>query len=151
MDFHLWLMASACADYDDDAQISCEHGGEGGQNVVAVFNYNSWGTCNKDDWWWWWPLPLLLFIFFVVHSILLLSFPIFTWFIIFTQRQPEEGWWGNEQSHQPWLLGAEMQHSCCHGVIMIYKTLETYRLLSIMELYSLMMEAFFPYKKCSLL
>ena len=33
MDLRLWLMASTCAGYDDDAQISCEHGGEGGQNV----------------------------------------------------------------------------------------------------------------------
>jgi len=33
MDLRLWLMASTCAGYDDDAQICCEHGGEGGQNV----------------------------------------------------------------------------------------------------------------------
>ena len=33
MDLCLWLMASTCAGYDDDAEISCEHGGEGGKNV----------------------------------------------------------------------------------------------------------------------
>ena len=33
MDVCLWLMAGTCAGYDDDAQICCEHGGEGGQNV----------------------------------------------------------------------------------------------------------------------
>ena len=32
MDLRLWLMTSTCAGYDD-AQISCEHGGEGRQNV----------------------------------------------------------------------------------------------------------------------
>ena len=30
----LWLVAStSCAGYDNDAQICCEHGGEGGQHV----------------------------------------------------------------------------------------------------------------------
>ncbi len=33
MDLRLWLVASTCAGYDDDAQICCEHGGEEGQNV----------------------------------------------------------------------------------------------------------------------
>ena len=33
MDLCLRLVASTCAGYDDDAQICCEHGGEGGQNV----------------------------------------------------------------------------------------------------------------------
>ena len=33
MDLRLRLVASTCAGYDDDAQICCEHGGEGGQNV----------------------------------------------------------------------------------------------------------------------
>jgi len=36
MDLRLWLMASTCAGYDDDAQICCEHGGEGGQNVSLI-------------------------------------------------------------------------------------------------------------------
>ena len=33
MDSRLRLVTSTCAGYDDDAQICCEHGGEGGQNV----------------------------------------------------------------------------------------------------------------------
>ena len=33
LDFCLRLVTSTCAGYDDDAQICCEHGGEGGQNV----------------------------------------------------------------------------------------------------------------------
>ena len=41
----LWLMAGTFAGYDDDAQISCEHGGEeGGQNVslsMLLFSVNS--------------------------------------------------------------------------------------------------------------
>ena len=28
-----FIVTSTCAGYDDDAQICCEHGGEGGQNV----------------------------------------------------------------------------------------------------------------------
>ena len=44
MDLRLWLMAGTCAGCDDDAQISCEHGGEGGQNVslgMLLFLVNS--------------------------------------------------------------------------------------------------------------
>ena len=44
MDLRLWLIASTYAGYDDDAQISCEHGGEGGQNVslsMLLFLVNS--------------------------------------------------------------------------------------------------------------
>ena len=40
----LWLMAGTCAGYDDDAQISCELGEEGGQNVslsMLLFSVNS--------------------------------------------------------------------------------------------------------------
>ena len=53
MVFRLWLMAGTCADYDDDAQISCEDGGgEGGQNVslsMLLFSVNSWGAWSKDE------------------------------------------------------------------------------------------------------
>mmetsp|Transcript_7018 Transcript_7018/g.11044 ORF Transcript_7018/g.11044 Transcript_7018/m.11044 type:complete len:99 (-) Transcript_7018:43-339(-) len=47
--------------------------------------------------------------FFFCHSL-----SIFIWFtyLIISQRQPEEGRWEKEQSHRPWLLVAEMQHSC---------------------------------------
>ena len=45
MDFRLGLMAGTCADYDDDAQISCELGGEeGGHNVsfsMLLFSVNN--------------------------------------------------------------------------------------------------------------
>jgi len=53
MDLRLWLMAGTCAGYDDDAQISCEHGGEeGGQNVslsALLFSVNSCGAYSKDE------------------------------------------------------------------------------------------------------
>ena len=41
MDLRQWLMAGTYAGYDDDAQISCEHGGEGGQNVSLVLSLSS--------------------------------------------------------------------------------------------------------------
>ncbi|CAM9223991.1 unnamed protein product [Heterosigma akashiwo] len=38
------------------------------------------------------------FFIFVAHFFfLLISFPIFNWFS-FSQRQPEEGWWGKERA-----------------------------------------------------
>ena len=38
MDYRLRLVTSTCAGYDDDAQICCEHGGEGGfLKYVTVF------------------------------------------------------------------------------------------------------------------
>ena len=36
LDLCLRLVTSTCAGYDDDAQIYCEHGGEGGQNVFLT-------------------------------------------------------------------------------------------------------------------
>ena len=86
MDLRLWLVASTCAGYDDDAQICCEHGGEGGQNVslsmLLFFSQQlrymkTWmtggggGSCH------------CCFFMFVAHFFLLLiSFPIFNWFSI---------------------------------------------------------------------
>ena len=39
MDFRLWLMAGNCVGYDDDAQISCEHGGEEGGGRMFPYKY----------------------------------------------------------------------------------------------------------------
>ena len=103
MELRLWLVTSTCAGYDDDAQISCEHEGEGGQRMfpykyVAIFQLiTAEAHENMDDWWWWWLLPLLLlFIFVCVLHSSFFSFPIFTWFII-CQRQPKECWRGKKE------------------------------------------------------
>ena len=94
-------MTSTCAGYDDDAQICCEHGGEGGQNVslsMLLFQLTAGVNMKNMDDWWWWSLPLLLFFVCVVQFFFLLSsFPIFTGFII-GQRQPDEGWRGKERA-----------------------------------------------------
>ena len=64
------LVTSTCAGYDDDAQICCEHGGEGGQNVslTAGVHETTSDWSGGDGW----LQPLELFI--LLLSILLLSF-----------------------------------------------------------------------------
>ena len=71
MDLCLRLVASTCAGYDDDAQICCEHGGEGGQNVslsMLLFQLTAGVNMKNIDDWWWWSLPLLLFSFVLCNS-----------------------------------------------------------------------------------
>ena len=62
-------MTSTCAGYDDDAQICCEHGGEGGQNVSLTAEVHETTMTSGGGGW---LQPLQLFI--LLLSILLLSF-----------------------------------------------------------------------------
>ena len=79
-------MTSTCAGYDDDAQICCEHGGEGGQNVSLTAEVHETTMTGGGGW----LQPLQLFIFW---SILLLSFISHLQIgFHFSQRQPDEGW-----------------------------------------------------------
>ena len=76
--FVLRLVTSTCAGYDDDAQICCEHGGEGGQNVSLTAEvYETTVTGGGDG-----PGRCCFrFSFVVVHFFLLLiSLPIINWF-----------------------------------------------------------------------
>jgi len=100
----LWLMASTCAGYDDDAQICCEHGGEGGQNVslsMLLLQLTAVVNMKNMNGWWWWFLPLLLFL--VCVCALLLS-PFFIshlhWVYHWSKAawQPDEGWRGKERA-----------------------------------------------------
>ena len=68
MDLRLRLVASTCAGYDDDAQICCEHGGEGGQNVSLTAGVHEQQVTGGGGWF----QPLELFI--LLLSTLLLSF-----------------------------------------------------------------------------
>ena len=71
LDLCLRLVTSTCAGYDDDAQICCEHGGEGGQNVslsMLLFQLTAGVNMKNMDDWWWWSLPLLLFSFVLCNS-----------------------------------------------------------------------------------
>ena len=66
--FVLRLVTSTCAGYDDDAQICCEHGGEGGQNVSLTAGVHEQQVTGGGGWF----QPSELFI--LLLSILLLSF-----------------------------------------------------------------------------
>ena len=94
MDLRLWLVASTCAGYDDDAQICCEHGGEGGQTVSLTAEVHETtvtsggdgpGRCFRFS------LLLCVSFFFSSHSPSLIGFH-------FSQRQPDEGWRGMERA-----------------------------------------------------
>ena len=61
-------MTSTCAGYDDNAQICCEHGGEGGQNVSLTAGVHETTVTGGGGW----LQPLELFI--LLLSVLLLSF-----------------------------------------------------------------------------
>jgi len=77
MDLRLWLMASTCAGYDDDAQICCEHGGEGGQNVSLTAEVHETTMTSGGDG----PGRCCFrFSFVVVFFLLLISLPIINWF-----------------------------------------------------------------------
>ena len=83
MDFRLGLVARPVPGYDDDAQICCEHGGEGGQNVsltAGVHEQQVTGGGGGGA-----------FHFVVVHSSSLIHSPSSKCFH-FSQRQPDEGW-----------------------------------------------------------
>ena len=81
-------MTSTCAGYDDDAQICCEHGGEGGQNVSLTAGVHE----TTSDWWWRLAPAVGAFHFVVVHSSSsFIHFPSSIGFH-FSQRQPDEGW-----------------------------------------------------------
>ena len=61
-------MTSTCAGYDDDAQICCEHGGEGGQNVSLTAEVHETTVTSGGDG------PLLFSFFIVVVHFFLFSF-----------------------------------------------------------------------------
>jgi hypothetical protein len=69
-------VTSTCAGYDDDAQICCEHGGEGGQNVSLTAEVHETTMTGGGGW----LQPLQLFIFVVVHSSSFIHFPSSNWF-----------------------------------------------------------------------
>ena len=47
---HLRLVTSTCAGYDDDVQICCEHGGEGGQNVSLTAGVHEQQVTGGGGW-----------------------------------------------------------------------------------------------------
>ena len=77
MDLRLWLVASTCAGYDDDAQICCEHGGEGGQNVSLTAEVHETTVTSGGD-----GPGRCCFRFSLLCALLsfLISLPIFNWF-----------------------------------------------------------------------
>jgi hypothetical protein len=81
-------VTSTCAGYDDDAQICCEHGGEGGQNVSLTAEvHETTVTSGGGD------APLLFSFFIVVVHFFLFSFHSLSSIgSHFSQRQPDEGW-----------------------------------------------------------
>ena len=83
MDLRVRLVASTCAGYDDDAQICCEHGGEGGQNVSLTAGEHEQQVTGGDG--------VGACHFVVVHSSSLIHFPSSIG-SHFSQRQPDEGW-----------------------------------------------------------
>ena len=79
----LRLVTSTCAGYDDDVQICCEHGGEGGQNVSLTAGEHEQQVTGGGG--------VGAFHFVVVHSSSLIHSPSSKCFH-FSQRQPDEGW-----------------------------------------------------------
>ena len=89
MDSRLRLVTSKCAGYDDDAQICCEHGGEGGQNVSLTAEVHETTMTSGGDG------PgrcCFLFSFVVVHSFFFSSDSPSSIGFHYSQRQPDEGW-----------------------------------------------------------
>ena len=76
-------MTSTCAGYDDDVQICCEHGGEGGQNVSLTAGEHEQQVTGGSG--------VGAFHFVVVHSSSFIHFPSSIG-SHFSQRQPDEGW-----------------------------------------------------------
>ena len=87
-------MTSTCAGYDDDVQICCEHGGEGGQNVSLTLGLTAGEHVVQQVTG---GGGVGAFHFVVVHSSSLIHSPSSKCFH-FSQRQPDEGRWWKERA-----------------------------------------------------